>query len=62
MTILWSQQLLGGLLAARGRGIARLIEGVMAGDPVAIGIVSVIGVGIVGYVVYQSRKGNGDSD
>lgn len=50
-----------GILAARGRGLGKLIEGVMAGDPVSIGITAVIVVGLIGWGVYKVSR-SGDSE
>lgn len=41
---------------ARGRGLAKLIEGLGEGDPVAWGIVGVIVLFIVGKFVYSSMQ------
>jgi hypothetical protein len=44
------------LFSARGRGFARLIEGLGNGDPVAWGILGVVGLFFVGSMVVKSRK------
>ena len=42
--------------AARGRGLAKLIDGVSNGDPLAIGILVVIVVCVIGWFVYKARS------
>lgn len=42
------------------RGLGRLISALMEGDPFAIGLVSVIAVGFIGYMVYQRVTGSDD--
>ena len=44
------------LLAVRGRGIARLIEGITRGDPVAIGITAVIVLAMIGTAIYKAKR------
>ncbi len=46
------------VLAARGRGIALLIEAAMAGEWWAIGLVAVIVIG-VGASIWSKAKGSG---
>jgi hypothetical protein len=45
------------LFAVRGRGLANLIRGLTEGDPVAWGIVGVVGLFTVGSIIVKSRKG-----
>jgi len=52
-TTRWTVTFLPMILAARGRGLVKLIEGISKGDPWAIGIAAVVGVAVVGYGVYR---------
>ena len=49
-------------ILARGRGLARLIEGLWNGDPVAWGISGVVIAVLVAIAVFKRATGTSDSD
>ena len=50
------------VLAARGRGISRMLEGLWNGDPTTWIILGVGVVAVVGFAVVKSRLGMDDDD